>query len=67
VFLYFSCCLDWFLLLTLFLFHWLFTKVFEKTFSKDLQKQAKWCKCVQNVKLEESNHAYLEIFSIGLI
>jgi hypothetical protein len=51
----------------IFLFHWLFTKVFEKIFSKDLQKQAKWCKCVQNVKLEEIKHAYLEIFSIGLI
>jgi hypothetical protein len=27
------------------LYHWLIAKEFEKTFPKDLQKQAKWCKC----------------------
>jgi hypothetical protein len=31
------------LLEIIFLYHWL--KEFEKTFPKDLQKQAKWCKC----------------------
>jgi hypothetical protein len=29
----------------IFLYHWLITKEFEKTFPKDLQRQAKWCKC----------------------
>jgi hypothetical protein len=30
----------------IFLYHWLIAKEFEKTFpKKDLQKQAKWCKC----------------------
>jgi hypothetical protein len=27
------------------LYHWLIAKEFEKIFTKDLQKQAKWCKC----------------------
>jgi hypothetical protein len=26
-------------------YHWLIAKEFEKTSPKDLQKQAKWCKC----------------------
>jgi hypothetical protein len=30
---------------TIFSYHWLFAKEFEKTSPKDLQKQAKWCKC----------------------
>jgi hypothetical protein len=30
---------------TIFLYHWLIAKEFGKTFPKDLQKQAKWCKC----------------------
>jgi hypothetical protein len=29
----------------IFLYHWLIAKEFKKTFPKDLQKQAKWCKC----------------------
>ena len=47
----------------IFLYHWLFAKEFEKTFPKDLQKQAN---VVQNVKLEESNHIYLKLLSVGL-
>jgi hypothetical protein len=42
-------------------------KYLKRLFQKICKKQAKWCKCVQNVKVEEINHAYLEIFSIGLI
>ena len=34
----------------IFLYHWLIAKEFEKTFPKDLQKQAKWCKCGQYIK-----------------
>jgi hypothetical protein len=48
------------LLEIIFLYHWLIAKVFEKTFPKDLQKQASGANVVQNVKLEESNHIYLE-------
>jgi hypothetical protein len=29
----------------IFLYHWQIAKEFKKTFPKDLQKQAKWCKC----------------------
>jgi hypothetical protein len=29
----------------IFLYLWLIAKEFENTFLKDLQKQAKWCKC----------------------
>jgi hypothetical protein len=49
------------------LYHWRFGKEFEKTFPKDLQKEAKWCKRGPKCKLDQSNHVYLEILSIGSI
>jgi hypothetical protein len=49
------------------LYHWLFAKEFEKTFQKKICKNnLSGANVVQNVKLEESNHTYLEILSIGL-
>jgi hypothetical protein len=48
----------------IFLYHWLFAKEFERTLPKDLQKQASGANMVQNVKIEESNHIYLDILSI---
>ena len=46
----------------LLLYHWLFAKEFEKTFQKKICKNnLSGANVVQNVKLEESNHTYLEI------
>jgi hypothetical protein len=48
----------------IFLYHWLFAKEFKrllKIFAKTTQVVQIWSK---NVKLEESNHIYLEILSI---
>jgi hypothetical protein len=47
-------------------YYWLFAKKIKKTFSKDLQKQESSANVVQNVKLEESNHIYLKLLSVGL-
>jgi hypothetical protein len=33
----------------IFLYCWLIAKEFEKMFPKDLQKQAKWCRCGQKL------------------
>jgi hypothetical protein len=38
---------------------WLFAKELWKGLQKNLQKQNMWCKLVQNVKNEETIHAYL--------
>jgi hypothetical protein len=51
----------------LFLYHWLFAKEFEKSFPKNLQNNLSGANVVQNIKLEESNHVYLEILSISSI
>jgi hypothetical protein len=49
------------------LYHWLFAKEFEKTFQKKICKNnLSGANVIQNVKLEESNHTYLEILSVGL-
>jgi hypothetical protein len=47
------------LLKILFIHLWLFAKYFEKEFPKHLQKQTSGASVVQNVKYEESIHAYL--------
>jgi hypothetical protein len=49
------------LLEIIFLYHWLFAKEFEKSSPKDLQNSLSGANVVQNNKLEESNHIYLEI------
>jgi hypothetical protein len=51
----------------IFLYYWLFAKDFEKAFTNDLQKNnLSGANVVQNIKLEESIHIYLEILSVGL-
>jgi hypothetical protein len=49
------------------LYHWLFAKEFEKIFPKDLKNKLSGANVVQNVKLDQSNHEYLKILSIGSI
>jgi hypothetical protein len=49
------------------LYHCLFAKEFEKTFPKDLKNKLSGANVVQNVKLDQSNHEYLKILSIGSI
>jgi hypothetical protein len=51
------------LLEIIFLYHWLIAKEFEKTFPKDLQKQAKWCKCGPKCLIYQSNHICLKLLS----
>jgi hypothetical protein len=46
----------------IFLYHWRIAKEFKKTFPKYLQKQAKWCKCVQNFDYIKTL-IYLELLS----
>jgi hypothetical protein len=48
-------------------YYWLFAKEFEKSFSKICKYKQSGANVVQNVKLEESNHIYLEKLSTGLI
>jgi hypothetical protein len=51
----------------IFLYYWLFAKEFEKAFTNNLQKNnLSGANVVQNIKLEESIHIYLEILSVGL-
>jgi hypothetical protein len=54
------------LLEIIFLNHCLFAKEFEKNFPKDLQNNPSGANVVQNVKIEESNHIFLEIRLVGL-
>jgi hypothetical protein len=54
-------------MLSLSLYHWLFAKEFEKTFPKRICKnKPSGANVVQNVKLKERNHIYIEILSVGL-
>jgi hypothetical protein len=48
------------------LYNWLFAKEFEKTFQRICKNKQSGANVVQNVKIEESNHIYLELLSIGL-
>jgi hypothetical protein len=52
------------LLEIIFLYHWLSAKEFENTFSKIFAKEKSGANVVQNVKLEQGNHVYLETLSI---
>jgi hypothetical protein len=47
----------------IFLYHWLIANEFEKTFPKDLQKQAKWCKCGPKCYICQNNYICLELLS----
>jgi hypothetical protein len=50
----------------IFLYHWLFAKEFEKTFQKICKNKQSGANVVQNVRIEESNHIYLKLLSVGL-
>jgi hypothetical protein len=47
-------------------YYWLFAKEFQSLFQRICKNKLSGANVVQNVKLEEINHVYLEILSIGL-
>jgi hypothetical protein len=47
-------------------YYWLFANEFQRLFQKICKNKLSGVNVVQNVKLEESNHVYLEILSISL-
>jgi hypothetical protein len=51
----------------IFLYHWLFAKNLKRLLQKFCKNKQRGANVVQNVIIEESNHIYLEIISVGKI